>query len=82
MFGAHRRIDDHILECRERHRRLMAQIDAHNSETRDSFAAMRAERDRMHAENGERVDRIDRTLMKVALSIVTAFLLAMLSQHF
>lgn len=81
MFGANRRLDDHIAQCGERHQDVLKRIDDGLSEVHVQFESMRAERDRMHAENGERVADLDRTLMKVALSIVTAFLLTMISQH-
>ena len=81
LFGTRQRLEDHIDECGRLHRQLRDQLHDMAEQNRRDFAAMRSERDRMHEENGERVDGIDRTLMKVALSIVTAFLLAMVSQH-
>ncbi len=81
FFGTRQRLEDHIEECGRHHGRVREQITGLGQEVREDFAAMRAERDRMHGENGAALKELRGVVWKFGFTILGVLLGLAVSQH-
>ena len=81
MMGTRQRLEDHIGECGRMSRQLRRQVRALSHQTEAQFMGMRAERDRMHAENGEALKEIRAIVWKFGFTILSVLLGLAVSQH-
>jgi hypothetical protein len=81
MMGTRQRLEDHIGECTRMNRQLRRQVRALSHQTESQFMGMRAERDRMHAENGAAIRELRAVVWKFGFAILGVLLGLAASQH-
>jgi hypothetical protein len=81
LSGTRQRLEDHIDECGRLHRQLRRQVKSLSHQAENEFMAMRAERDRMHSENGAAIRELRAVVWKFGFAILGVLLGLAASQH-